>query len=53
MGFFNKNSKFSYVNNYSSVIENCKCYTCKNYSKAYLQHLRNTKEILAYTLLVM
>jgi queuine tRNA-ribosyltransferase len=29
---------------------NCSCYTCKNYSKAYLRHLFQSKELLAYQL---
>jgi queuine tRNA-ribosyltransferase len=29
---------------------NCDCYTCKNYSKAYLRHLFQSKELLAYQL---
>lgn len=29
---------------------NCSCYTCKNFSKAYLRHLFNAKEILALEL---
>jgi len=28
----------------------CGCYTCKNYTKAYIAHLHHAKEILAYTL---
>ncbi|MFA5888755.1 MAG: tRNA guanosine(34) transglycosylase Tgt [Candidatus Paceibacterota bacterium] len=28
----------------------CKCYTCKNYSRGYITHLFRAKEILAYTL---
>lgn len=31
--------------------EECDCYCCKNYTKAYLRHLVNTSEILAATLL--
>ncbi len=27
--------------------ENCSCYTCRNYSRAYLRHLYQAKEILA------
>ena len=27
--------------------ESCKCYTCKNYSRAYLKHLNRCNEILA------
>ena len=31
--------------------ENCNCYTCLNFSRAYLRHLFNTGEILGPTLL--
>ena len=30
--------------------ENCTCYTCKHYSRAYLRHLFQANEILAQTL---
>ena len=30
---------------------NCDCYTCKNFSRAYLNHLIKSKEMLAYILL--
>lgn len=30
--------------------ENCDCYTCRNYSRAYLRHLFQSREILAYHL---
>lgn len=29
---------------FSAVDDNCKCYTCRNFSKAYLNHLLRTKE---------
>jgi queuine tRNA-ribosyltransferase len=32
------------------VDENCTCYTCRHYSRAYLRHLFVAKEILAYRL---
>ncbi|MFO7666221.1 MAG: tRNA guanosine(34) transglycosylase Tgt [Desulfobacterales bacterium] len=32
------------------VEEGCLCYTCRNYSRAYLRHLFMAKEILAYRL---
>jgi queuine tRNA-ribosyltransferase len=32
------------------VESNCSCYTCRNYSKAYLRHLYLAKELLAYRL---
>jgi tRNA-guanine family transglycosylase len=30
--------------------EGCKCYTCRNFSRAYLRHLFLAKELLAYKL---
>lgn len=32
------------------IDENCACYTCRNYSRAYLRHLFVCREILAYQL---
>jgi len=32
------------------IEESCNCYTCRNYSAAYLRHLYTTKELLAYRL---
>lgn len=32
------------------VDENCSCYTCRNYSRAYLRHLFTCREILSYQL---
>ncbi len=42
------NSK--YRTDFSPIELDCKCYTCKNYTKAYLAHLFHAKEILANTL---
>lgn len=39
-----------YKNDFSAIDENCDCYTCKNFSKAYLRHLYIAKEILALEL---
>lgn len=36
----------SYREDFTSLDENCGCYCCKNYSKAYLRHLINVDEIL-------
>lgn len=33
-----------------SVESDCACYTCRNYSRAYLRHLYMNKELLAYRL---
>lgn len=35
----------------SPLSENCKCFTCQNHHRAYLNHLLNAKEMLAWTLL--
>lgn len=32
------------------IMKNCSCYTCQNFSRAYLHHLFKAKEILAYRL---
>jgi len=36
-----------YRNNFLPIEKNCECYTCKNYSRAYLSHLFHGKEMLA------
>lgn len=38
-------------NHYEALDPNCACYTCQNYSRAYLHHLINANEILGVTLL--
>ena len=42
------NTKFR--NDFSPIEKNCGCYTCKNYSRAYVAHLFHGKEMLAGTL---
>ena len=44
-----KTAKFK--EDFSPLIDSCECYTCKHYTKAYLQHLFRAKESLAGTLL--
>lgn len=39
-----KNAK--YKNDFSPIDENCNCYACKNYSRAYIRHLFSENEIL-------
>jgi queuine tRNA-ribosyltransferase len=39
-----KNAPFS--KDYIPIEENCECYTCQNFSRAYLRHLFNAGEIL-------
>ncbi len=40
-----------YKEDFSPLDEECDCYTCKNFTKAYLRHLVNCDEILAAMLL--
>ena len=42
------NAKFK--EGFEKVDQNCDCYTCKNYSRAYLRHLFNAGELLALEL---
>jgi len=42
------NAKF--VKDFNPIEEGCECYTCKNYTKAYLSHLFRAKEMLGATL---
>jgi queuine tRNA-ribosyltransferase len=40
-----------YERDFSPLDPECDCYTCKNYTRAYIRHLINTKEILGMRLL--
>lgn len=44
-----RNSKFK--EDFTPIEDNCDCYTCKHYTKAYIRHLLASKEQLAGTLL--
>lgn len=46
-----KNSK--YKEDFSPLDPECDCYTCRNYTKAYLRHLFHAKELLIYSLLTL
>ncbi len=39
-----------YRNDFKPIEEDCMCYSCKNYSRAYIAHLFHGKEMLAGTL---
>ncbi len=39
-----------YVDDFSPIEKGCECYTCQNYTRAYLAHLFRAKEMLAGTL---
>ena len=40
-----------YARDFAPIDENCTCYTCRNFSRAYIRHLIKANEILAATLL--
>ena len=40
----------TYKNDFTPLDAKCDCYTCQNHTRAYLRHLFNTREILAYEL---
>ncbi len=44
-----KNAKFR--DDFAPLDATCPCYTCQNFSRAYISHLLRSQEILAYTLL--
>ena len=46
-----KNHKYSHI--FESIEKNCGCYTCRNYSIAYIRHLIKSKEILSSILLTI
>ncbi len=43
----------AFKRDFSPIDESCGCYTCKNYTKAYLNHLIKGKEMLSATLLTI
>ena len=45
------NAKFR--RSFEPLVADCGCYTCKNYTQAYLHHLVHAKELLAATLLTI
>lgn len=52
---YTKTGKFiimntKYRNDHSKIEEDCECYTCQNYTRAYIAHLFHGKEMLAGTL---
>jgi len=43
-------SNAKYKDDFSPIDKNCDCYACKNYSRAYIRHLLDTKEMLGMRL---
>lgn len=40
-----------YKEDFSALDPDCTCYTCTNYTRAYINHLLRAKEVLGYTLM--
>lgn len=40
-----------YVDDFSPIRESCQCYTCRNFSRAYIHHLLRSRESLAGSLI--
>lgn len=43
-------TKAKYAKDARAPVLNCECYTCRNYSRAYINHLFRNRELLAYRL---
>src|SRR6058998_2722285 len=41
----------AYTSDFRPIDENCDCYACRNFSRAYLRHLLNVGEILGLRML--
>ena len=46
-------ARAAFREDFGPLQEGCGCYTCTNYSRAYLHHLLKAKEMLASTLLTI
>lgn len=42
-----------YFDDFGPLLENCKCYTCQNFTRSYINHLLNTSELLSKVLLMI
>ncbi|MGL3807591.1 tRNA guanosine(34) transglycosylase Tgt [Paeniglutamicibacter sp. R2-26] len=49
-GRFNLSGR-RYRTDFTPLAEGCECYTCKHYTRAYIQHMFKSKEILSHTLI--
>ena len=41
----------TYISDITPMVENCTCYACKNHHRAFIRHLLDAKEMLAWVLL--
>ena len=43
----------AYKEDFTPIMEGCQCYTCRNFTKAYIRHLLNCNEILGSRLMTI
>ncbi|MDY5128408.1 tRNA guanosine(34) transglycosylase Tgt [Actinotignum urinale] len=43
-------TRYQFRRDFRQLVEGCECYTCSNYTRAYLNHLFKAKEMLGYAL---
>lgn len=41
----------AYISDVAPIVDKCECYACKNHHRAYIRHLLDAKEMLAWVLL--
>lgn len=46
-------NEINFKDDFDPILKSCECYTCKNYSRAYINHLLLTTELLAPILLTI
>lgn len=49
-GRLNMNNQ-KYIHDHGPIVEGCTCYTCRHFTRGYIRHLLNNKEMLASTLI--
>ena len=42
-----------YKRDFCPIEESCGCYTCRNYTRAYIRHLYKSEELLAFRLVTI
>lgn len=50
--YFMNMRQAKYKNDFGPILQNCSCYTCRKHTRAYINHLLATNELLAPILLV-
>ena len=51
--FLDLNDSDAFKNDFQPLVPYCDCYVCKRHTRAYVNHLLGTKELLAQILLII